>query len=101
MSTEGGKSRSRWRKAKRPTGLASVAAAGKPDTYEFWRGDENLMTVAPCLGKYHVTINGWYWYGLGVNSLSITGAVPTIEQAKKEALNYLKAKESRNERPKS
>lgn len=89
--------RARWRKAKRTTGLAAIGEAGKPDSYEYWRGNEHFFTVAPSWRRYQGTLNGWYWYGLGANSLSITGAVPTVEQAKTEALNYLKAFEATKE----
>lgn len=95
--TEGRKLRSRWRKAKRATGLAAVGEAGKPDSYEYWQGDIHLLTVSPCLNR-HRDVTGWFWYtmqGKAANSLTITGEVATAEEAKAQAIEFWEKRDDR------
>lgn len=71
-----------WRKQPSETGLARVTQG--PRGFELRLGKEIVMRVAPLTDRTaRYTILGWYWYGMGMNTVHKPCA--TAEEAKNQA----------------
>ena len=83
----------RWRKDKRPSGLAGVAFTGKLGS-ELSDGDVCLASVNYSEGKFGNTV-GWFWSCASNPSLGIkhrntaNDKVDTEEEAKRQARAYI------------
>jgi hypothetical protein len=66
----------RWSLQPYSTGLAAICEHSRPRTHLLKRDGHILMRVE-CSDR------GWYFYGLGVNSLSLVGGTfKTVDEAK-------------------
>jgi hypothetical protein len=79
-----------WRKQPNEKGLARICQG--PRGYELRSGGEVVMHVAPKREGFDKwAIHGWYFYGLGYNSLSEGRVFTSPEDAKGAATAYAKA----------
>ena len=78
----------RFRKQPNETGLARVVQG--PRGYELRDGTKVVMHVAPLTGygRARHQVNGWYVYGLGINTTS--EPVTTADEAKAFAMAHAK-----------
>lgn len=80
----------RWRKTPSETGLRSVGQS--PRGFELREGEEVICTVSASGGGWRGPLNGWYWYGDGVNTYNTKPLFPTKEAAKADATKHFKEK---------
>ena len=81
----------RWRKNKRETGLAGVGAGPRGHTLN--DGDIYYASVNAHREGLSYNYNGWYWVASGNNiphKNTCNSLCETEEQAKKEAMEYVK-----------
>ena len=85
------KKKLRWKKNKRPTGLAAVCAG--PVSHRLHDGETDYATVSPLRKRYEVV--GWYWVAFRQGSIphenTCGSPKPTIEEAKAEAFAFIKS----------
>lgn len=82
----------RWKMEERETGLRAVGAG--PRGFYFHDGDKVYARVSPLGGDWRRPLAGWYWvagWDSGVPHKNTCGSpCPTIEDAKKQAAEYVR-----------
>lgn len=83
----------RWKRQAAETGLRAVGA--RPRGYDYHNGTDEFATIYPNGGGWQRPQNGWYWvaFGDGIPHKNTCNDPPyeSVEQAKKEASEYVKA----------
>lgn len=80
----------RWRKTKRPKGIASITAG--PSGHTLYDGEIKLATVSA--SRVHYQVYGWYWvagWSSGIEHKN-TSQTPVADEitAKAQALEYVR-----------
>lgn len=84
--------RLRWKKKKRPTGLAAIGSA--PPGYIYHDGEKQYASVSPLSGGRRGAVRGWFWVAGWDSDIphknTCDTPCETVDEAKRQAAAYVK-----------